>query len=177
MNRNLGVSIHSSNRITDELDFKHAETLFEKRASGYMRYAPTIKEINDWKCSNAISSVNTNIDKGKSGYCPFYKIKNIEEVKKGKPIIMEDVDNPCYQIEIKPSCIANTIKDNDKEFVKLFPKFLNEKNYLSSARSCKEALLSISNIFCGTNENNNKDEKLDEKKCKVIDTCKNNNIN
>ena len=119
----FGVNLNKENRITDKYDYDHAIKSFKKRSQGMGQVSASASEVNKWKCKNSIDTINTQIGDGRGGFCPFYKIDNVDEVIKGESIIMKDVDNPCYKVKINPSCVANTVKDNDKTFLKLFPKF------------------------------------------------------
>lgn len=170
-----GVQIDNNRKISDDFDYNHAIKLFEKRSKSLGQISASASEVNRWKCKNAISTINTEIDGGKGGYCPFYRIDNVQDVIKGKSIIMKDIENPCYKVEINPTCVANTIKDNDKTFLKLFPKFINKTDYMSTANDCRKKLTEISNIYCGTLDiSEEENEKLNNRKCNVISKCNEN---
>ena len=87
---------------------------------------------------------------------------------------MKDVDNPCYKVQINPTCVANTVKDNDKTFLNLFPKFSEKSDYTSTANECRKKLTEISTLYCGTLDNKDKEnEEIDKRKCDIISTCEN----
>ena len=88
---------------------------------------------------------------------------------------MKDVDDPCYKVQINPTCVANTIKDNDTTFLKLFPKFSEKSDYMSTANDCRKKLTEISNLYCGTLDRSEKqNEEINNRQCNIISTCENN---